>query len=97
MLNREQQQQGGEGATAVQAGGSVIITQVGLSYSEVRDVALDVFRANFYQLAGPAMETAKARAQEITEDFLNNKWGQIPIKRPIRSQKKGDSRRLFCS
>ena len=78
MLNRDQQQQVGEGATAVQAGGSVIITQVGLSYSEVRDVALDVFRANFYQLAGPAMETAKARAQEITEDFLKKLQQENP-------------------
>ncbi len=78
MLNRDQQQQVGEGATAVQAGGSVIINQVGLSYSEVRDVALDVFRANFYQLAGPAMETAKARAQEITEDFLKKLQQENP-------------------
>lgn len=78
MLNRDQNQQVGEGATAVQAGGSVIINQVGLSYSEVRDVALDVFRANFYQLAGPAMETAKARAQEITEDFLKKLQQENP-------------------
>lgn len=78
MLNRDQQQQVGEGATAVQAGGNVLITQVGLSYSEVRDVALDVFRANFYQLAGPAMETAKARAQEITEEFLKKLQQENP-------------------
>lgn len=78
MLNKNQQQQVGEGATAVQAGGSVIITTVGLSYAEVRDVALDVFRANFYQLAGPAMETAKARAQEITEDFLKKLQQENP-------------------
>ena len=78
MLNRDQQQHVGEGATAVQAGGNVLITQVGLSYSEVRDVALDVFRANFYQLAGPAMETAKARAQEITEEFLKKLQQENP-------------------
>lgn len=70
MLNKDQAQLVGDGATAVQAAGNVTITQVGLSYSEVRDVALDVFRSNFYQLAAPAMETARARAEEITENFL---------------------------
>lgn len=78
MLNKDQKQQAGEGATAVQAGGDIVITQVGLSYTEVRDVALDVFRANFYQLAGPAMETAKARAQEITEEFLKKLQQENP-------------------
>lgn len=70
MLNKDQNQSASEGATAIQAGGNVSITRVGLSYSEVRDVALDVFRSNFYQLAGAAKETAKARAEEITEEFL---------------------------
>lgn len=70
MFGANQDQNVEKGAIAVQAVGDVHITQAGLSYSEVRDVALDVFRANFYQLTAPAMETARARAQEITEDFL---------------------------
>jgi hypothetical protein len=78
MLNKEQAQAVGGGSTAVQAGGNIVITQVGLSYTEVRDVALDVFRSNFYQLAGPAMETAKARATEITEDFLKKLQAEHP-------------------
>ena len=78
MLNKDQSQEVSEGATAVQAGGNVVITQVGLSYSDVRDVALDVFRSNFYQLAAPAMETAKARAQEITDDFLKKLQQEYP-------------------
>jgi hypothetical protein len=68
---KPQSQSVGSGGTAIQAGGAVSITSVGLSYGEVRDVALDVFRANFYQLAGVAAETAAARAQEVTEDFLS--------------------------
>ena len=70
MLNKEQSQEIGEGATAIQAGGNVTVTKVGLSYAEVREVALDIFRANFYELAGAAKETARARAEEITEEFL---------------------------
>lgn len=70
MLNKDQSQEVGEGATAIQAGGNVTVTKVGLTYAEVREVALDVFRANFYELAGTAKETARARAEEITEEFL---------------------------
>jgi len=78
MLNKDQAQLVGDGATAVQAAGNVSITHVGLSYSEVREVALDVFRSNFYQLAGPAMETARARAEEITESFLKKLQADHP-------------------
>jgi len=78
MFRANQDQNVGNGAIAVQAGNDVNITQNGLSYSEVRDVALDVFRANFFQLTGPAMETARARAEEITEDFLKKLQHENP-------------------
>lgn len=78
MFGDNQEQNVGTGSVAVQAGNDVHITQNGLSYSEVRDVALDVFRANFFQLAGPAMETAKARAEEITENFLKKLQQENP-------------------
>ncbi len=68
MLSKDQAQSVSGGGTAIQAGGNVSIT--GLNYSEVREVALDVFRANFYELAGAAKETARSRAEEITEEFL---------------------------
>jgi hypothetical protein len=77
MLSKEQEQSA-EGSTAVQAGRDVIITKTGLSYSEVRDVAIDVFRANFYQLAGAAKEMAQARAEEITEEFLAKLQKEYP-------------------
>jgi hypothetical protein len=69
MLNKDQEQNVAEGSTAIQAGGNVTIT--GLTYTDVRNVALDVFRANFYELAGVAKETARSRAEEITEAFLS--------------------------
>lgn len=70
MLDKDQSQHVEEGATAIQAGGNVNITRVGLTYEEVRAVALDVFRSNFYELAGLAKDTARQRAEEITESFL---------------------------
>lgn len=78
MLSKDQEQNVAEGSTAIQAGGNVTITKTGLTYAEVRDVALDVFRANFYELAGVAKETAKVRAEEITEGFLSKLQKEYP-------------------
>lgn len=75
---REQGQSANEGATAIQAGGNIVITSTGLTYTEVKEVALDVFRANFYQLAGLARDTATARAEEITEAFLSKLEAEHP-------------------
>ncbi|MFZ5823630.1 MAG: LPO_1073/Vpar_1526 family protein [Bacillota bacterium] len=77
MLDKKQEQRVEQGSTAIQAGGNVTIT--GLTYSEVRNVALDVFRANFYELAGVAKETARARAEEITEEFLSKLEKEHPL------------------
>lgn len=70
MPSKDQEQHATEGSTAIQAGGNVIITKTGLTYTDVRNVALDVFRDNFYKLAGVATGIAKARAEEITDGFL---------------------------
>lgn len=42
----------------------------GVDYGEARQIAHDVFEANFYKLAGEAREAAKARAEELVDDFL---------------------------
>jgi hypothetical protein len=75
MLNKGQEQNVSDGSTAIQAGGNVTI---GLTYAEARNVALDVFRANFYELAGVAKEIATARAEEITEAFLSKLQQENP-------------------
>jgi hypothetical protein len=71
VLNKgdEQKQQVGDGATALQAAGNITVNN-GMSYSDVRAVVLDVFHANFLQLAGEAKEVARKRAEEITDKFL---------------------------
>jgi hypothetical protein len=50
MLSKAQEQNASDGSTAIQAGGNVTLIKAGLTYNEVRDVALDVFQANFYKL-----------------------------------------------
>lgn len=78
MLNKNQNQEVADGSTAIQAGGDVTVTKLGLSYSEVREVALDVFRTNFYELSGEAKQIAKTRAEEITEEFLSKLQKEHP-------------------
>jgi len=79
MLSNDQQQHVAEGSIAIQTKGDVTVTTTGLSYSEVRDVALDVFNANFYKLQGAAAAVAKTRAEEITEKFLRKLQKESPV------------------
>lgn len=71
MFNKgdDQRQELGSGSTALQAKGDITINN-GVSYSDVREIVLDMFRANFLQLSGDAMEAARHRAEEITDKFL---------------------------
>lgn len=79
MLGDKQVQQVKSDSTAIQAGGNVTVIQTsGLSYSEVKEVALDVFTNNFYMLAGKAQDVAKERAEQITEDFLEKLQKENP-------------------
>lgn len=68
MLSKDQSQDVGDGATAIQAGGNVtVINQIGLTRSEAREIALDVAKATFYELTGVAKDTASIRVEEITD------------------------------
>lgn len=78
MLNKDQSQHASDGSTAIQAAGNVTVVQVGMSYEQVKDMALDVFRANFYEMAGKAQDIARARAEEITEEFLSKLQKENP-------------------
>lgn len=62
-------QESGDNSINLQAE-NITLTQTGPSYLEVRQIALDVFRSNFFELAGEAKETARKRAEELTDDFL---------------------------
>lgn len=75
---RDQDQHVAEGGTAVQAGGNITILQSGLSVADVRTVALGVFRENFQVLQGIAAETARARAEEMTEAYLTKLLAENP-------------------
>ena len=64
----KQLQKSGDYSTNVQTD-TVHITY-GISYAEARDIALDVFKANFLTLSKDAAIVAQTRAEEITTAFL---------------------------
>jgi hypothetical protein len=78
MLNKDQNQEIGSGATAIQAGGSVTVVNVGVTPTEARQIALDVAKATFYELTGAAKETASVRVEEITDQVIQKLEKDFP-------------------
>src|SRR5437763_2929108 len=73
----EQKQKSGDDSTNVQVG-HVIIHQHGLTIKDVKEIALDLFRNNFEELSRVATSTARTRAEEITDEFLNQLRARNP-------------------
>lgn len=78
MLNKDQSQDVGNSATAIQAGGSVTLINVGVTSSEARQISLDVARATFYELTGAAKDTAIIRVEEITDQVIKKLEKEFP-------------------
>ena len=64
----KQIQKGGDNSTNIQAGEVHVIQ--GITYTEARTIALDVFKSNFLSMSEQAATIARNRAEEITEQFL---------------------------
>lgn len=60
----------GNHSTNIQ-GRTVNVNQSGLSYLEVKEVAMDVFKSNFYELSEVAKEVALERAEQLVNRFLS--------------------------
>jgi hypothetical protein len=69
-------QEAGDNSLNLQA--ENITVNTGLSIAHVKEIALEVFEANFYKLAGVAKETANQRAKEITDQFLKELAAKNP-------------------
>lgn len=70
----KQVQNSGNNSTNIQAKE----IKIGITYSEARQIAQDVFEANFYRLSEQAMKEAKARASEFAEQFLSELQKRAP-------------------
>lgn len=73
---KDQNQEAGDNSTNLQ--GKTIIINQGISYTDAKQIALDVFRANFLELSALAKETAKARAEELIDNFLTELQQRAP-------------------
>jgi len=76
-MGRRQSQESGDNSVNLQGRD---IT-VGLSYFDARQVAMDVFEANFLRLRDVAAEVARKRAESLLDDYLKEmaKEGQAEI------------------
>jgi hypothetical protein len=72
MINKsDQQQDAGDNSTNLQAQTINNVTNNnGITYSDAKEIALDVFNANFPRLRAEAAVTAQERAEDVTEKFF---------------------------
>lgn len=70
-------QESGDNSTNIQVKGDY---NNGLSYSDARQVALDVFKANYYELSKEAMETVNSRLALITDNIIKKIYTELTDK-----------------
>lgn len=73
---KDQNQSSGDNSTNFQAN---TVNIHGVSATEARQIAIDVYNSNFMSLSGIAKDIARARAEEITEEFIGKLQQQNPI------------------
>ena len=69
MKDKTQNQKSGNDSVNYQA---ETINQCGLSYKDVKDIALDIFKNNFLVFSDEAKQITINRAEELTNGFLND-------------------------
>jgi hypothetical protein len=77
MKNNKQEITAGDSSTNIQ-GYTVTVNQTGLTYSDVKGIAIDVFKANFLELSEVAKATALKRAEELVNNFLRKIENEAP-------------------
>ena len=71
MLNG-QRIDSGDNSTNIQGKEVTIINNSGLSYSDVKDIAMSVFKSNFYDLGENVEKIVQDRAEKILDDYLES-------------------------
>ncbi|WP_022944816.1 LPO_1073/Vpar_1526 family protein [Pseudoalteromonas ruthenica] len=70
MINKSNQKQdAGDNSTNLQ--GQQVIVNQGISYSDAKEIANDVFKANFIELKQEAAVIAQKRAEEVTDKVIS--------------------------
>lgn len=77
MINKSSQKQNaGDNSTNLQ--GQQVIVNQGISYSDAKEIANDVFKANFIELKQEAALIAQNRAEEVTEKVISQLGARHP-------------------
>jgi len=77
-MGNKQNLRAGDESTNVQ-GKEVTVNQYnGLTYSDVKEVAMDIFKSNFYELGEKVESLVNERAEEILSDYLIELKKQAP-------------------
>lgn len=79
MINdKNLKQEGGDNSTNLQ--GQNVTIYNGISYTDARNIALDVFKTNFLELSQNAADLAKQRAEHLVDEFLKKLETEKPEK-----------------
>lgn len=76
-MPRSQDLSGGPDSTNLQAGRDIVYN--GVTAAEARQIALDVYNANYLKLAGVAEGVARDRAERITREFVETLQARNPV------------------
>lgn len=74
-MDEKMKQESGDNSENVQIGGNV---NIGVTAAEARQIAIDVFKANFYTFSEKAAKKALERAEELTDEFIAKFYVKIP-------------------
>jgi len=88
-VSENQRLKAGDHSTNVQAA----VVNIGATYTEMREIAQDVFRSNFLELKGEAIHAAESAANRVTDKFLAELQSRAP--EAIGSAKSPDMQRAL--
>lgn len=80
MMDKRNEINSGDSSTNIQARHVTVNQQTGISYTEARQIALDVFKGNFYELSEVAKQVAVERAEQLVDVFLSKLEKELPNK-----------------
>lgn len=69
-------QEGAKNSTNLQ--GQNVTINNGITYSDAKEIALDIFKSNFLELSQTAALTATSRAEKLVENFLEKVYSEMP-------------------
>lgn len=78
MMDKKHEINSGDNSTNIQGRHVLVNQQIGISYSDARQIALDVFKQNFYELSEEAKSVALERAEQLIDEFLRKLEKELP-------------------